>query len=227
MGSNKTNITRARPYRYKRAIDLAILIVAHLVLLPLWVLLWTLIPLAIWLGDGGSIFFRQKRVGKDGKIFTILKFRTMVVNADLDGPNWTTEKDPRVTRIGSVLRRTALDELPELISIWKGEMSLVGPRALEVEEEIWLEEQIPGFAQRLSVNPGLTGLAQVFDRTDDAHTKFAYDLEYLERVSFRLDMKLLILSVFNTLAARWDQRSGKAKMQSLSPSSNDREKMLP
>ena len=194
---------------HKRWFDLSILALAHLLLLPLWLLLWTLIPLLIWIADRGPVFYKQERVGKDGRVFTMRKFRTMVRDADRDGPAWTTEGDPRVTRIGKLLRRTALDELPELLSIWKGDMSLVGPRALDVEEQKGMEELIPGFAHRLQVLPGLTGLAQVYDRADDASDKFSYDLEYLERVGFWLDSKLLIISVWNTLTARWDRRGGK------------------
>lgn len=196
---------------YKRPFDLTVLAVSHLVLLPVWILLWVLIPLLIWLEDRGPIVYRQQRAGKDGKVFTILKFRTMVPDADRRGPAWTTEGDPRVTRIGKILRRTALDELPELLSIWKGDMSLVGPRALPVEEQRFLEEQIPGFAERLKVRPGLTGLAQVHNPSDDAPTKLRYDQEYLWRMSLWLDLKLVVLSVLNTVGARWDRRSGKLK----------------
>ncbi|MCH7622054.1 MAG: sugar transferase, partial [Chloroflexi bacterium] len=162
-------------------------------------------------GDRGPVFYRQKRVGKNGRIITIVKFRTMVLDADRKGPAWTTDGDPRVTRVGKILRRTALDELPEVLSIWKRDMSLVGPRALDVEEHQSLEKQIPGFEGRLEVLPGLTGLAQVYDRSDDAHDKFRYDLEYLDRMSPWLDMRLLVLSLLNTLGARWDRRSGKAQ----------------
>lgn len=196
--------------RYKLWFDLGVLILAHLLLLPLWVLIWTVIPTLIWIGDRGPVFYRQKRVGKNGRIITIVKFRTMVLDADRKGPAWTTDGDPRVTRFGKILRKSALDELPELLSIWKRDMSLVGPRALDVEEEQSLEKQIPGFEGRLEVLPGLTGLAQVYDRSDDAHDKFRYDLEYLDRMSPWLDMRLLVLSLLNTLGARWDRRSGKA-----------------
>jgi len=194
---------------YKRWFDLTILVLAHLMLLPLWLLLWGIIPILIWLGDRGPVFFRQQRVGKDGQTITVLKFRTMQCGADSDGPAWTTDDDPRVTRVGKLLRRTALDELPELINIWKGEMSLVGPRALDVEEHQALERQIPDFAKRLQVLPGLTGLAQVYDRVDKATDKFAYDLDYLHRMNPWLDIGILALSIRNTLAARWDKRSGK------------------
>lgn len=133
----------------------------------------------------------------------------MVMDAEREGPAWTTEGDPRVTRVGRVLRKTALDELPEVLNIWKREMSLVGPRALDVEEQHSLEQIIPGFEKRLQILPGLTGLAQIYDLTDDAHNKLRYDIEYLESMSLWLDMKLLLLSLRNTIVAKWDHRHGK------------------
>jgi len=133
----------------------------------------------------------------------------MVLDAERKGPAWTVDGDPRVTKVGRLLRRTGLDELPEVINIWRKEMSLVGPRALDVVEQEMLEELIPGFENRLQVRPGLTGLAQIYDRSDDSHDKFHYDLEYLQRMSPLLDIKLLILSVRNTLVAKWDRRIGK------------------
>jgi lipopolysaccharide/colanic/teichoic acid biosynthesis glycosyltransferase len=194
---------------YKPWFDRSILALAHLSLLPLWVLLWTLIPLLVWLGDRGPVFYRQKRAGRNGEVFTVLKFRTMVIDADLQGPAWTVAGDPRVTRFGRLLRRTALDELPELLNIWKGEMSLVGPRALAEDEQRSLERSIPGFEDRLRVRPGLTGLAQVYDHSDDAIDKLRYDLVYVDRMGPFLDSKLILLSVWNTIAAQWDRRSGK------------------
>lgn len=194
---------------YKRRYDLTILILTHAVLLPVLLLLWMIIPVLIWAGDRGPIFFRQKRTGKNGRTISILKFRTMVADAESAGPSWTTEDDPRVTRFGRILRRTALDELPGVLSIWKGDMSLVGPRALELEEHKVLEQQIEGFADRLRVTPGLTGLAQVYDRADDARVKFAYDLEYIQHMGAWLDTRLLFLSALNTMTGRWDKRTGK------------------
>jgi lipopolysaccharide/colanic/teichoic acid biosynthesis glycosyltransferase len=195
--------------RYKRSLDLAILILAHLTLLPLWVGLWTVIPFLIWLEDRGPVFYPQARVGKNGKVFTLLKFRSMVPDAEQKGPVWTTSSDPRITKVGKLLRKTALDELPEILSIWKGDMSFVGPRALAVAEQRQLEEEIPDFRHRTSVKPGLTGLAQVYNVTDNAVDKLRYDLEYIEGASLWLDLKLMVLSVRNTLLARWDQRAGK------------------
>ena len=198
---------------YKTRFDFAVLISAHLLLLPFWLLLWIIIPLFIWLGDRGPVFYKQQRAGKDGLPFTVLKFRTMVLDADLKGPAWTIDGDPRVTRVGRVLRRTALDELPEIINIIKRDMSLVGPRALDMEEQRSLEEEIPGFEKRLKIPPGLTGLAQVYNRGDDSYQKFQYDLSYLDRMSPWLDAKLLLLSVRNTLIGQWDQRRGKPTEQ--------------
>ena len=194
---------------YKTWFDLTILVTSHLLLLPLWLLLWGLIPLLIWLGDRGPIFYKQQRAGKNGWAFTVRKFRTMIMDADLKGPAWTTQDDPRVTRVGKLLRRTALDELPELLNIWKREMSFVGPRALAVDEHRLLVEQIPGFEKRLQVAPGLTGLAQVYDQSDDAADKLRHDLIYVNRMSPWLDAKLMVISVRNTVGARWDQRRGK------------------
>ena len=193
----------------KRLFDLAVLFAGHLALLPLWILIWIIVPLAIWLNDRGPVFYKQLRVGKNGQIFTMFKFRTMVPDAELCGPMWTTEGDPRVTAVGKILRRTALDELPGVFSILKGDMSLVGPRALDVEEQRLLEREIPGFAKRLEVMPGLTGLAQVYDRTDSAHKKLEYDLEYVQMGNIWLDVKLIGLSIRNTMIAKWDHRSGK------------------
>lgn len=195
--------------RYKRPFDLFILIFSHILLAPLFLLLWTVVPVLVWLEDRDPVFYTQKRKGKDGRVFTLMKFRTMVRGAEHQGPRWTTERDRRVTRIGRILRRTALDELPELISVWKGDMSFVGPRPLDVGEHSLLEEKVAGFEERLLVSPGLTGLAQVYDREDSAEVKLKYDLEYMRRMNPLLDVELLLLSVRNTLLARWDRRMGK------------------
>ena len=194
---------------YKRPMDLAILAAAHILLAPIWLALWTLIPLMIWLVDRGPIFYGQPRAGRGGTRFSYRKFRTMVVDADKIGPVWTSDDDPRVTRTGRLLRRTAMDELPGLLSIWKGDMSLVGPRALPYEEQRLLEDQIPNFADRLGVTPGLTGLSQVYNPDDENNLKLKLDMRYAATMSPWLDVKLIVLSVFNTLLGRWDTRSGK------------------
>ena len=206
---------------YKRWFDMTVLILAHVLLLPIWLFLWTFIPIFIWLGDRGPIFYHQSRMGKDGKPFSVVKFRTMIVDAENQGQAWTTDNDPRITRVGKILRRTALDELPEIISIWQGNMSFVGPRALDLDEHQSLEELMPGFEMRLQVRPGLTGLAQIYDKSDDPTEKYRYDMEYLEKLNPFLDARLLLLSVWNTLIARWDHRSGKVKLDDLIAGQSD------
>ena len=193
--------------RYKRAMDLAVLAAAHIAALPLWALLWVAIPVLIVLDDGRPVFYRQRRVGKDGALFEVLKFRTMTRGSDEDGPARTARDDPRVTRFGRLLRRTALDELPQVLNILRGEMSFVGPRALSAAECAELAERLPDFVQRQAVLPGLTGLAQVYNTGDDPERKLAYDLDYVRRRSPLLDAKLLALSAANTLRGRWDRRS--------------------
>jgi lipopolysaccharide/colanic/teichoic acid biosynthesis glycosyltransferase len=204
---------------YKRPMDLAILTLAHIALAPVWLALWTVIPLLIWREDRGPVFYGQPRAGRaraassnagaEATTFSYLKFRTMIVDADKVGPVWTTDDDPRVTRVGRFLRRTAMDELPGLLSIWRGDMSLVGPRALPLEEQRLLERQIPGFADRLRVTPGLTGLSQVYNPEDENNLKLELDRRYAETMSPWLDVKLIFLSVINTVLARWDTRSAK------------------
>jgi len=215
VGLDAERATKQRKYACKRGFDLSLLVLSHFILFPLWIMLWTLIPLAIWIGDRGPIFYRQQRAGKGGRVFLVLKFRTMVPNAHLKGPAWTLDGDPRITSIGRVLRRTALDELPELLNIWKGDMSFVGPRALDLEEHKLLEQEIPCFGKRLQVLPGLTGPAQIYDQTDDANEKLRYDVEYIENMSPWLDARLLVLSVWNTLVGRWDRRAGKTSRVNL------------
>ncbi len=195
--------------RYKRPFDLTLLIAAHILLAPVLLLLWVLISLVIWLEDRGPVFYRQVRVGQGSRLFTVLKFRTMSPDADRRGPAWTLEDDPRVTRVGRFLRRVALDELPETLSILKGDLSFVGPRALDTEEQYLMQQQIERFQERLQIRPGLTGLAQVYDHEDDAQVKLSYDLEYIQRMNPILDLKLLLLSVKNSLLRRWDRRAGK------------------
>ena len=191
--------------------DLVILATVHVVLLPLWVAIWVMVPFLIWIEDRGPIFFRQSRCGIYGKPFTLLKFRTMTSNSYDDSSSWTEEENQRITRVGKILRKTAIDEIPGLISIWKGDMTLVGPRALSVVEQAYLETEVSGFSERLKIVPGLTGLAQIFDHLDVAEDKLRYDLEYIERMSVGLDLLLLIMSVKNTLLGRWDNREGKIR----------------
>lgn len=179
---------------------------------------WAIIALAIKLDDGGPVFYGQQRIGKGGKPFRSWKFRSMVPDADERfGPLQAREYDPRVTRVGRVLRATAMDELPQLWNIFAGAMSFVGPRALmtgEIEvsaggREIPLIE-IPGFEARHRVSPGLTGIAQVYAARDiPRKTKFRYDLIYVKRQSFCLDLKLILLSFWITFRGKWESRESK------------------
>jgi lipopolysaccharide/colanic/teichoic acid biosynthesis glycosyltransferase len=196
-------------YRAKRALDVSVLFITHAALAPLVLLVWIVVPLAIFLQDGGPVLYRQRRVGWKGRPFVAIKFRTMVRDADQVGNPWTRINDPRITRFGRILRKTALDELPQVINIARGEMSLVGPRALEFREHSMLAANIHGFDRRQAALPGLTGLAQICDRSDDAHEKLRYDLIYVEGMNVLLDVRILLLSVLNTLTGKWDRREGK------------------
>lgn len=200
-----------RDKRYKRVYDLAVLVSALIILLPLWCIIWIVVPLLIWLEDKGPVFYRQKRCGKNGRVIKVLKFRTMQRDADKIGPVWNSEGDPRVTFVGRALRKSGLDELPQVLNILKGDMSFVGPRALAVDEQKLLERRIPGYGQRLAVRPGLTGVAQVYDRDDDAKTKLKYDLLYIEKMNAWLDLRLMLISACNTVLGRWDRRAAKIR----------------
>ena len=190
---------------YKRPLDVIILVLAHVVLLPAWVALWTLIPLAIWLEDRGPVFYQQKRMGRHGQVFALLKFRSLVPRADEKVRPWQIPQGRMVTKVGKVLRATALDELPQVISILKGDMSFFGPRAMPVEEYLEAVKRLPDLHRRLSVRPGLTGLAQVRTQASrDNSEKLRYDLAYIDRMNPWLDLTLLVMSVWNTLRARWE-----------------------
>jgi lipopolysaccharide/colanic/teichoic acid biosynthesis glycosyltransferase len=187
--------------RYKRPFDLSILVISHVLAFPLWVALWLVIPLVIWLDDRGPILYKQVRVGKNGKQFKVWKFRTMIVDAEQDtGPVWAKRHDSRVTRAGSVLRRLRLDEMPQVVNIWRGEMSLVGPRPERPELVEQFCEEIPGFALRHRVRPGFAGLAQVKGRySTSPRDKLRYDNLYIERMGPWLDIRLLFLALLLVL----------------------------
>ncbi len=173
----------------KRIIDVFLSLNLLLLLLPLFVL----IALAIKLSDPGPVFFRQERAGLKGQTFKIFKFRTMVVDAEKKGAGvFVEEKDPRITRVGKLLRHTSLDELPQLINIFKGEMSLVGPRpTLPYQVENYDERQM----KRLEVKPGVTGWAQVNGRSALTWPeRIELDLWYLEKWSLWLDFKIILLT---------------------------------
>ena len=180
--------------------------------------LWALIAAAIKIEDGGPVFYTQARVGERGRTFEALKFRSMIPNAEHGiGPVQARERDARITRVGRLLRVTAMDELPQLWNIFRGDMSFVGPRALRPDEidsgtagvSIPLQK-IPGFAERCGVPPGLTGIAQIYAPRDvSRRQKFRLDLLYIRRRTFLLDLRLILVSFWITLRGAWEARERK------------------
>jgi len=201
-------------YPLKRAFDFIVSSLALIITSALWLTF----AIAIKIEDRGPVFYRQKRWGKNKKPMNVYKFRTMVTNADEKfGPIQALENDPRITRVGKFLRATSLDEMPQILNIWKGEMSWVGPRALpmnevQVKEEngVLPDDAIPGFDLRCKVRPGLTGMAQVYAPRDvPRRHKFRYDLIYIQNQSLWLDLKLIVLSLWITMRGRWENRGRK------------------
>lgn len=191
----------------KRAFDVFLSGVGFLGALPLWLL----IALAIKLDDGGPIFYRQKRVGKGNREFTSFKFRSMVADSDKKwGAVPASARDPRITRIGRLLRSTAMDELPQLWNILRGDMSFVGPRPEWVELVKRFRKEVPGFDRRHAVRPGLTGFAQVYGDSElPRRQKLRYDLLYIRRQSLWIDLRLIAFSFLVTFKGGWEARSSK------------------
>jgi exopolysaccharide biosynthesis polyprenyl glycosylphosphotransferase len=180
----------------KRLLDLTIILLA----LPSFILLLPLLAIAIRIDSPGPIFYRQIRCGRGGKNFSILKFRTMIALAEKDGkPRWASKNDPRITRVGRFMRKTRLDELPQIINILKGDMSVVGPRPERPELIEELQKVVPFYEVRLLVKPGLTGWAQVHyeygNTVEDALIKLQYDFYYIRYWSLWLDL----YTMFKTL----------------------------
>ena len=176
----------------KRLMDITLSVIGLIISSPAFLIF----AISIKLTDRGPVFYRQKRLTKDGKVFQILKFRTMVVDAEkIGGPQLATEHDPRILRVGRVLRSTRLDELPQLLNILKGEMSLVGPRPERPEIAAEIEKQIPEFRYRLKVKAGLTGYAQVYGKYSTTfYDKLKLDLTYIRNYSILLDLKLIAMT---------------------------------
>ena len=197
----------------KRALDVCLSGIGLLISSPIWLAL----AIAIKREDGGRVFYTQDRTGEGGRVFTVFKFRSMIPNAEVVvGALQATEHDPRVTRVGRLVRATAMDELPQLWNIFRGDMSFVGPRALrpgEIESvggDLVALEDIPGYAERCRVRPGLTGVAQIYAPRDvTRRNKFRYDRVYAKRQSFWLDVRLIALSFWITFRGRWEDRGNK------------------
>jgi len=188
--------------RLKQAIDLVISSIILIITFPLGVI----IALAIKLNSRGPIFFIQERVGKNQKQFNLFKFRTMVSDAEKGEPMWAEENDPRVTSIGKILRKTRFDELPQLINVLKGEMSIIGPRPERPEIVRDLKTLIRDYEKRLLIKPGITGLAQVWHKYDetiqDVKKKIKYDLLYIRKMCLWVDLRILLRTVFVVLVGR-------------------------
>jgi lipopolysaccharide/colanic/teichoic acid biosynthesis glycosyltransferase len=203
----------------KRACDLLVALAGLVFSLPLALAA----AVAILLDTGWPVLYRQVRVGRGGALFAGLKFRSMRADAERGrGPVQAVVNDTRVTRVGRVLRDSALDELPQLLNILNGDMSVVGPRALrpvEIEAADGRPRHLrdyPGFEERCRVRPGLTGVSQLLLPRDASRTeKFRYDTWYVRHRTLGLDFALLAVSVLVTLRARWESHAGKPSLEAL------------
>ncbi|MBP7088518.1 MAG: sugar transferase [Candidatus Omnitrophica bacterium] len=186
-------LTQRSYARLKRIKDLLIAAFGLMIFSPLFAIIAVLIKL----DSPGSVFFRQTRVGHKGKIFGMWKFRTMRSNAEFEtGPVWAQDDDPRITKLGQFLRKTHLDELPQLINILCGDMSLIGPRPERPELVAVIKKTIPHFDERLTIRPGIAGLAQSRYQygasVKDSARKLKYDLIYINRMCLLLDLRILL-----------------------------------
>jgi exopolysaccharide biosynthesis polyprenyl glycosylphosphotransferase len=189
----------------KRVLDLLISIPVFLLISPFW----GIISILIKLDSNGPVLYKQDRIGENHRLFTIRKFRSMKCDAEMEtGPVWSTDADPRITRVGAWLRRFRLDEIPQLLNVIKGEMSIIGPRP---ERPFFMEQlmqEFPFYYRRHKIRPGITGWAQIkqpYDRDiNDVRKKLKYDFYYIENLSFSLDMKILA-------STAWVMLSGKGR----------------
>ena len=189
----------------KRVLDLLISIPSFILVSPFW----GIISILIKLDSNGPVLYKQERIGENHRKFTIRKFRSMEYDAEMKtGPVWASDADPRVTRVGGWLRRFRLDEIPQLLNVIKGEMSIIGPRP---ERPFFIEQlmhEFPFYYRRHKIRPGITGWAQIkqpYDRDiNDVRKKLKYDFYYIENLSFSLDMKILA-------STAWVMLSGKGR----------------
>jgi sugar transferase (PEP-CTERM system associated) len=179
----------------KRITELFISIVGLILLSPLILL----IALLIKLESSGPVFYRQERVGENSKVFKLIKFRSMIDNAEEDGPVWAKKEDTRITRVGSWLRKLRLDEIPQMLNVLKGDMSFVGPRPERPFFVKQLEKEIPYYDQRHTIKPGITGWAQIKysygASKEDALEKLAYDFYYMKNLSFLFDLIIIFETI--------------------------------
>lgn len=178
---------------FKRTLDVVLSLLVLIVTSPIMLV----IAIAIKLYDGGPVFFKQKRCTKDGKVFEIHKFRSMIVDAEKEGISVpATDRDPRITPVGNIIRATRLDELPQVFDILNGNMSIVGPRPERVEHVEKYTEEVPEFQYRLKVKGGLTGYAQIYGKYNTTpYDKLRLDLMYIQNYSILLDLKLIFMTI--------------------------------
>ncbi|MTK22654.1 sugar transferase [Turicibacter sanguinis] len=178
-----------RYYFIKRNFDIVISLMGLVLLSPI-ILFFSVL---VYIESPGKVIFKQKRIGKNGSVFTLYKIRSMRLDAERNGEQWTQEKDTRILKIGTFIRRTKIDELPQLINVIKGEMTLVGPRPETPTLTFKFNDKYPGFVNRLSVTPGLTGLAQISGGYDlNPHEKLKKDLEYIGNQSLIMDIWIVL-----------------------------------
>jgi exopolysaccharide biosynthesis polyprenyl glycosylphosphotransferase len=191
-----TNDERLNSFRFylllKDAFSLVLAIIALVITTPI-ILIFCLV---IKLESKGPAFYTQERVGINGRTFSVIKLRSMYIDAEIMGAQWATKNDSRVTKTGAFIRKTRIDEIPQLINVLKGEMSLIGPRPERPIFTAQFSEQIPGFLNRLKVKPGITGWAQVNGGYDiTPKEKLELDLFYIRKFSLWLDFKILLKTI--------------------------------
>lgn len=178
---------------YKRLLDIVASLLGLIIGIPLLIIFGA----AIKIEDKGPIFYKQERLGLKGRRFYVYKLRSMRINAEsIGGAQWAQKDDPRITKVGKFIRKTRIDEIPQLYNILIGDMSLIGPRPERPELTYQFEQEIPGFMYRLSIKPGLTGWAQVnggYDITPEE--KLVFDKEYIENKSILLDLKIILMTI--------------------------------
>lgn len=215
----------------KRAFDILLCSIALIPAAPFMLL----VALAIRIEDGGPVFYKQRRATIGGEVFEILKFRSMIVDAEKDGKSIpATDHDPRITKVGRFIRATRLDELPQLLNILKGDMSIVGPRPERIEHIEQYGRDIPEFGFRLKVKGGLTGYAQIYGKYNtSAYDKLRLDLMYIENYSLLLDVKLILMTIRIMLSKESTEGFDKAEklarlvQESLDEENAQREEQIP
>lgn len=202
-GISETHIESVPPKTaylpFKRVLDVAMIVATLPIIIPVFILTAALIKLE----SSGPVFFWQKRVGIFGRPFNMLKFRSMTTDSEKDGSQFASSSDARVTKVGRVIRKIRIDEIPQLWNVLKGEMSIIGPRPEQVSFVENFNRTIPNYADRHVVSPGITGLAQtVQGYVDDENgtvVKLKYDLQYINGLSFMMDIKIVFKTIYTIL----------------------------